>query len=289
MPWYEPPSVETVEKSLALLRMLAAVDHAGITTLGRNMARLPVHPRLARLMLEGARRGHASEAAMLAALLSERDVFQRSVDTRTSVARRPVRHGSDSDLLDRLSAMETFERNGDREFEVGKLNAGAARFVLKSRDQLLRRCDQSKNLKSIEPTVSNEEALLPRTDGGLSRPAGPTTRAEQSPSGMIGGRGIRLADFSAVTESELLVCVDVDDSDGAEARCDWPRPSSAIGCRRSNCAKSSKLNSICCANEWWRGSRRLIGDLAISESESNIPPDIDPGECWRGKPRLDSI
>ena len=70
MPWYEPPSTGAVAKSLSLLRMLGAVDHAGITSLGRNMARLPVHPRLARLMLEGARWGHANEAAMLAALLS---------------------------------------------------------------------------------------------------------------------------------------------------------------------------------------------------------------------------
>ena len=278
MPWYEPPSAEAVAKSLSLLRMLGAVDHAGITSLGRNMARLPVHPRLARLMLEGARWGHASEAATLAALLSERDVFQRSVDTRPSVARRPVRHGSDSDLLDRLSAMETFERNGDREFEVGKINASAARFVLKSRDQLLQALEQATDLKSIEPTASNEEALrralMVAYLDRLARRREPNSRRAR----MLGGRGVRLADTSAVTENELFVCVDVDDSDGAEALVrlasaverDW-LPAEQL--RDEFETQFDPLRERVVARK-----RRLIGDLVISESESKLPPEVDPGE-----------
>jgi len=155
IPWFERPATEAVEKSLSILRMLGAVDQNGITTLGRTMARLPVQPRIARLMVEGAQLGRPCETALLGALLSERDLFQRSrpLDRRGANQRR-VRHGSDSDLLDLLLAIEEFEERGIRDFELGRIDAGAARFVLKSRDQLLRMLESATNSKSTVSAVS---------------------------------------------------------------------------------------------------------------------------------------
>ncbi len=105
--WLEPPDPPALAAALLLLRQLGAVgaigEH-GVTALGRTMARLPVHPRLARLLVEGHRLGRAPEAALLAALLSERDPFPRGV--RGAGPRRSSR----SDLLDRLDALEAFER-----------------------------------------------------------------------------------------------------------------------------------------------------------------------------------
>ena len=66
IPWFERPATEAVEKSLSILRMLGAVDQNGITPLGRTMARLPVQPRIARLMVEGAQLGRPRETALLA-------------------------------------------------------------------------------------------------------------------------------------------------------------------------------------------------------------------------------
>ena len=48
-----------------------------ITELGRAMARLPVHPRLARMLIEGKRYEQSPSVALAAALLSERDPFDR--------------------------------------------------------------------------------------------------------------------------------------------------------------------------------------------------------------------
>ena len=69
--WFDAPAPDRVDAALALLARLGAVGDASspaITALGRALARLPLHPRLARLLLaaEG-----APDAALACALLSE--------------------------------------------------------------------------------------------------------------------------------------------------------------------------------------------------------------------------
>ncbi len=76
--WFEPPSGASIEQALALLRRLGAIDTGVITAVGHAMARLPVHPRIAKLLIEGERMGVAERAAWVAAMLSERDRFVRS-------------------------------------------------------------------------------------------------------------------------------------------------------------------------------------------------------------------
>src|SRR5262249_20660427 len=76
-PWLEPPKPAAVGQALLLLRRLGATADAGLTDLGRTLARLPVHPRLARLLVEGRRVGCDEMASLTAALLAERDPFLR--------------------------------------------------------------------------------------------------------------------------------------------------------------------------------------------------------------------
>jgi ATP-dependent helicase HrpB len=198
--WFEPPDPSALDAATILLRQLGAIGEHGVTALGRTMARLPVHPRLARLLVEGHRRGHSREAALLAALLAERDPFPRG--PRGAGPRRASR----SDLLDRLDALEAFERRNAFE---GDLNAGAARFVLRARDQLL---DLMKRELGAGPDgrAGLEDpllrALLAAYPDRVAR-----RREPRSPRGvMVGGRGVRLADDSAVLEAPLFLCVDLD-------------------------------------------------------------------------------
>jgi ATP-dependent helicase HrpB len=67
--WFEPPSGERVQAALRLLQRLGAVDGDGrITALGRQLQRVPLHPRLARILLDA--RG-APEAAAVCASIAE--------------------------------------------------------------------------------------------------------------------------------------------------------------------------------------------------------------------------
>jgi ATP-dependent helicase HrpB len=75
--WLTPPPAGAVAQARELLGQLGALDGDRITERGRAMLRLPTHPRLAHLLLEGRRMKLAALAADLAALLEERDPLPR--------------------------------------------------------------------------------------------------------------------------------------------------------------------------------------------------------------------
>ena len=79
--WFDAPSPERVDAALLLLEQLGAVRAGRVTPAGERMKRLPLHPRLARMLLEG----EGSRAVALAcALLSERHMSPRHPATTTS-------------------------------------------------------------------------------------------------------------------------------------------------------------------------------------------------------------
>ena len=75
--WLTPPPAGTVAQAKDLLTRLGALDPTGaITAHGRRMADLPIHPRLAHLLLKSIPLQLTSLACDLAALLSERDLLR---------------------------------------------------------------------------------------------------------------------------------------------------------------------------------------------------------------------
>ncbi len=76
--WIDAPDEASRARAEQVLISCGAVDGAGeLTHDGREMARIPAHPRLGRALLEGARRGCLARAALWAALLTERDAVER--------------------------------------------------------------------------------------------------------------------------------------------------------------------------------------------------------------------
>lgn len=205
-PWLESPKEAPVTQALALLRRLGAIDDRGVTALGRDMARLPVHPRLARLLIEGRSYGVPERVALAAALLSERDPFLRSLDRAPSAERS--HHKTSSDLLDRIEALEEHERSGRVSFLQGNLNRAAARFILRARDQLRRaivgRASQPDRKRQSDETILR--SLLAAFPDRLAR----RRQAGSRRGVMIGGRGVRLAPSSGVLDTEFFLCIDVD-------------------------------------------------------------------------------
>jgi ATP-dependent helicase HrpB len=69
--WLDAPPEAALEAARELLARLGALDVRGVLTgEGRKMGELPLHPRLARLVLEAGRRGVSDDGCALAALLS---------------------------------------------------------------------------------------------------------------------------------------------------------------------------------------------------------------------------
>jgi ATP-dependent helicase HrpB len=212
-PWLEPPPGATVNQAMTLLRRLGAVKEDEVTDLGQLLARLPVHPRVARLLIEGQRNGQAERVALAAALLSERDPFTRTLDSPGPPPRN--RTATFSDVLDRVEALEEFERQRHTDTPVGSLHRGQGRFVLRARDQFLRLLRQEsrgpgRGRSTAAAEISSDEAvlraLLVAFPDRVARRREPGSRRGV----MVGGRGVRLLPSSGVTESELFLCIDVD-------------------------------------------------------------------------------
>ena len=73
LPFLDPPPAGALAAAEALLRDLGALGAAGITEIGRRMAQLGAHPRLAAILLAADTAEEGALAADLTALLEERD------------------------------------------------------------------------------------------------------------------------------------------------------------------------------------------------------------------------
>ncbi|MBH3414285.1 ATP-dependent RNA helicase HrpA [Pseudomonas putida] len=77
-PFIEPPDGKAISDGFNLLQELSAVNRENqLTPIGRQLARLPIDPRLGRMLLEGARQGSLQEVLIVTSALSVQDPRER--------------------------------------------------------------------------------------------------------------------------------------------------------------------------------------------------------------------
>ena len=164
----EPAPVETAENLLHSLGALAkrlANGGGGLTEVGQAMLRLPMHPRFARMMIEGGRRGCVNEAALCAAFLSGRDILVRSArdDKKVQAAQEPFRDGAGSDfeVLIRAWQFARSRRYNIDDCRAHGIHAGACREAEATFRQLLHLAKRHgmTNDENAEPDRSKATAL----------------------------------------------------------------------------------------------------------------------------------
>jgi ATP-dependent helicase HrpB len=200
--WYEAPPEETLRSAEELLAMLGALEDGTITPLGRKMLSLPVHPRLARLLIGAAEAGRIDDGAAIAALLSEKDI---ALPPELGPGPRAPTAKGDSDVLIRLDMLAEAER--DR-FAMRLRDRGidpiTARRVAMIRDDLLRiGRDIKKNASANDHDILLKLPLLAYPDRVVRRRG-----ADPRGGVMVGGGGIRLAAESVVWDYEFFVALD---------------------------------------------------------------------------------
>jgi ATP-dependent helicase HrpA len=79
-PFLDPPEERQVNDGVRLLEELGALGARKLTAIGRALARLPVDPRIARMLLAGAERGALAEMLVIASFLSIQDPRERPAD-----------------------------------------------------------------------------------------------------------------------------------------------------------------------------------------------------------------
>jgi ATP-dependent helicase HrpB len=220
--WLEPPPAPAAEAARTLLSRLGATDGRGaLTDRGRRMLRYPLHPRLARLVVEAAARGAGGAGATLAAILGERDLRDRRLlEGGALPATGP------SDLLELAHVFDEAARvrfDPDRLRRWG-VNPGAAQAVDRSRRQLerlvaaerpahppARREPGANGPRPTPTTTATEEALLLSTLAAypdrVARRRGPGSDEVV----LVGGGSARLDPASVVREAALLVAVDAEE------------------------------------------------------------------------------
>ena len=79
--WFDPPAADRVGAAIALLEQLGAVAAGRVTEIGARLKRLPLHPRLARMIVES---GAREDVARACAVLSERHTLPAHPATTVS-------------------------------------------------------------------------------------------------------------------------------------------------------------------------------------------------------------
>jgi ATP-dependent helicase HrpB len=145
--WFEAPNPAALAVARELLRSLGAITPEGrLSERGRMMLRVPLHPRLARLLVAGVEAGVGEAAATAAALLAERPL------RRTG---GPPPRTTDADILDEL---ELLEGRGDRR----SIDPGALAAVEQAAKQLrdhARRLSGEHGAKRPNDRAQRERAL----------------------------------------------------------------------------------------------------------------------------------
>jgi ATP-dependent helicase HrpB len=212
--WLTQPPAASLASAEDLLIALGAVSRAGeLTPIGRRLTELPLHPRLARLVVEGERRGVAKEAALLAALVGERDI---RLSARTSLGERgrgPDASGP-SDLLElaeRFSEAESVRFEPHRLRAYG-LDARAVEAVDRARRQVARAVKNQ--VPAPDSTEATDRALLAATLAGFPDRVARRRKRGEADLILANGRTARLSEQSVVHDALLLVAIDAEERPG---------------------------------------------------------------------------
>jgi ATP-dependent helicase HrpB len=123
--WLDPPPAPAWREALTLLKQISALDDdGGLTAHGVAVARMPLPPRLAHMVVRAAERGDGLLAAMLAMLMTEQGLGGRSIDLGHRVLEFE-RDRSQRAVAARRLAESLARRAGDDGREVYEARAGA--------------------------------------------------------------------------------------------------------------------------------------------------------------------
>lgn len=212
--WFDPLPQVAVDAARGLLRRLGAIEaDGGITTLGRRMLRFPVHPRAARLLLAAADAGAGPGGALLAAILSDRDL-RLAARTAFHDAGRPGAAAGTSDLIDqweRFLAVQNRNMDSGAAQRAG-LDPGAVQRVGRSFEQLRRLLDLPRRFG--KPSAAEEQVLLQATLAAFPDRVGRLRGTGSREVVFAGGGAGTLSPSSVVGGGDFLVAVEAEEQRG---------------------------------------------------------------------------
>jgi len=235
--WLDKPEKAAVERAEELLRVLGALESAALapaeagttsdgssdlTPIGRQMLRLPMHPRYSRMLIEASQHNCVPAAALCAALVSGRDLLMRlgRDDKHISEARELFEASDQSDFYTLIRAYQ-FARKNNFAVESCRrygIHAQTARQVEQTFEQIFNVARQLRTRKIDPPSLSAElpEPALEPTESAEPVSLSPRERAGErgkgSPNSPAGSESAVAPDEpglprQAVGDDPLLRCI----------------------------------------------------------------------------------
>lgn len=215
----DPPPEHNLKRALETLVSLGALDQKHhITDTGKQMASIPAHPAIARIIVEGIKRKVRELACDIGAILSERDPFS------------DIKKSPGTNIVFRLEALENFRRGGN----AAVSRTGASPFICQSIERTsalyrsvtaeISRTDRSSgSIASNRETTTNalsknDRERLSELDGitgellAVAFPDRVSRMRKERPGHFLlaSGKGAILPESDQLASQEFIVAVDVD-------------------------------------------------------------------------------
>jgi ATP-dependent helicase HrpB len=249
--WVTPLPEAGIRRATNLLKDLRLLDAAGkITVPGREAARFPVHPRLAKMALDAREAPLAGTAAVAAALLENEDILSRD----------------DPDFRERLAAFRQWAQGGS-----SKAPGSLMKRIVEDARRILRlqgAAVDSAGKWAIDPAAAGRLLLSAYPDRAAKR-----TRLDDHVSSrwlLASGRGALLKGF--LSQEEFLVALDLDGGE-TDARIFLAAPVERKDLEQGLAGTPVEHWIL----EWqgWKPKGRLelkVGALVLKEKNAVVPP-----------------
>ncbi|ORL61655.1 ATP-dependent RNA helicase HrpA [Pseudomonas putida] len=216
-PFIEPPDGKAISDGFNLLQELSAVNRENqLTPLGRQLARLPIDPRLGRMLLEGARQGSLQEVLIVASALSVQDPRERPPERQQAADQAHAQwKDTDSDFAALVNLWRGFEEQRQALTANPLRNWCRKHFLSYLRLREWRDAHRQLSLicRDLQLAVNKEPADFPRMHKAIL-------------SGLLSQIGHKTEDG---------------DYQGARQRRFWVHPSSGIGRKRPQWVMAAEL------------------------------------------------
>jgi ATP-dependent helicase HrpB len=257
--WLDTPPSAAWDAAKELLVELGALDPSGaVTSQGRKMARLPLHPRLSGLMTRAVEVGCIRLGADLAALLSERDIIRRGTLRSMIQVQEP-------DISSRLDILRAWRKGT---VVPDRTDKWAARSADRTSGQLMR-------LMLGSPKAFSDDALDHDIISRLLIHAFPDrmARRREDDGGrfvLVQGRGVRFTSIGSLSKSPFIVAAQMDAGEKGEGIVHIAAPLTEKIIREECSSRIETIKRI----EWDKRESRIAA--AIEERLGAMPLSVKP-------------
>ena len=203
-PFLERPSSRAIADGYQLLNELGAVDDANeLTRMGQELAKLPLDPRVGRMIIEARERGALDEVLVIASALSVQDVRDRPMDMQTQADQAHVKFDDEKSEFSGYLKLWKWIANSRGGEGIHKLSNRQQEQLLRQNFVNIRRVREWKDIHSQLHTVVAEHKwrlnTLPATYeqlhlsmlAGLLGNIGCKVETEGQSGEYLGARGIK--------------------------------------------------------------------------------------------------